>query len=224
MNPCCIIKIDFCYGNPSRSPEGTVQRIYDAFDINENTRIALDYYIINGCRGDYSQKNAVDDLIFQLNEATTSAMELKTLVAQNQQQFENMCSGQPGSLDPLLEMLSLALDAFDDVTEIGFSTSDLLTCEGINTIWVNIAHDAMCTSAPDAFAWMFSSIMLVYVSGMFIYLLRGALLPSTDLNDDYNTDEYHDDDEGVEVEYNGDQGVEMENHNSASFEYEDKLI
>ncbi len=193
--------IDFCYGNPSRTPEGTVSHIYEVFSLDNNTRSALDYYIVNGCRGTYDQKSAVEDLILQVNEGTSAATEFQTLIELNQGEFENQCGGQAGSLDPLVETLSLAVDHFDDLLEIGDRTTDLLSCEGINSIWVDIVHDAVCTSAPCAFMWMFTSTMIVYVSGILIYFLRGALLPSEDVRDvgTYRGDVY--DDDSSEEEY-----------------------
>ncbi len=176
---------DFCIGNEDGSPEATLKHILDVFDLDNRTISALDYYIIDGCRGEYDQLIAVEDLLSQLKEGIVSAKELQQLVSEKQQQFELACGGQPGSLDNLKSTIDLALVSFEDVIDIGDSTTDLLTCQDINSIWIDIVHDAVCTSAPSAFTWMFSSITAVYVSGIFIYLLRGALLPAIDVKEAY---------------------------------------
>lgn len=170
--------------------------IFNLFNFDDNTMSALNYYIIDGCRGSFSHLTAIEDLVVQLDEGTRSAKDLQQLITINKNDFEQYCGGAAGSLDPLQETLGLAIDAFDDVMAIGNSTTDLLSCQDINSIWVDIVHDAACTSAPSAFTWMFSSIMAVYFSGIVIYLLRGALLPDEDINDEcFDNDSVYTDDE-----------------------------
>jgi len=186
-----VANSDLCYGNPSRTPEGFVAHILDVFSITGDTRSAIDYYVVDGCRGEYNQKTAVEELLIQVKEGSITALELQILIKVNQERFENECGGQSGSLDPLLPLLTMVIDAFKDLDEVGESATDLLNCESINSIWVDLAHEAVCTSLPGAFAWMFSSITGVYVAGMLTYLLRGALLPSKDVKDVHSV--YHDD-------------------------------
>ncbi len=160
-----------------------MKHVLDIFDLDNETMSALNYYVIGGCRGEYDQLTAVEDLLAQLDEGTTVARDLQLLIDQRQNQFEMACGGQPGSLNPLLNTLGLTIEAFDEVLEIGNSTTDLLSCEDINSIWIDIVHEAVCTSAPSAFTWMFSSITGVYAAGIFVYMLRGALLPAVDIKD-----------------------------------------
>ena len=188
--------LDFCIGSPEGTPEGTIKPLFEIFDFDNRTMAALNYYIIDGCSGEYEQLTAVEDLILQLGEGYRVAKELDELIDSNKADFENMCGGGAGSLDPLQETMGLALDAFDDIIGIGNSTTRALSCYDVNSIWIDIMHDAVCTSAPSALTWMFSSIMLVYISGIFIFLLRGALLPSLDMDGAYDDDsEYTDDDD-----------------------------
>jgi hypothetical protein len=172
-----------------------MENILNKFNIEDEAMSALDYYIINGCVGEYHQLVAVQDLLVQLDEATVSARDLYFLLIQNKKEFTALCGGEEDSLDPLKNIIAAALEKFDDVAEIGESTTDLLSCEDINSIWIDIVHDAMCTSAPSAFTWMFSAITSVYGAGTMIYLLRGALLPSLDSDAKGRHDVYDDDDE-----------------------------
>lgn len=156
---------------------------------------ALNYYIIDGCRGEYNNLVAIEDLLSQLSEGTESAKDLQQLISEQQLQLEIACGGQPGSLDPLQNTITLTLEAFEDVMAIGDSTTDLLSCQDINSIWIDIVHDAVCTSAPSAFTWMFASITAVYASGILIFLFRGVLLPSIDFKDYARDDDSYTDDE-----------------------------
>lgn len=182
-------------GNVDGTPEGSMKEIFKLFNFDDNTMSALNYYLIDGCRGSYTHLTTVEDLLVEIKEGSAAAKDLEILVRENQADFESYCGGGTGSLDPLLTTLGLALVAFDDMIVIGDQATDILTCEDINSIWVDIVHDAICTSAPSAFTWMFASITAVYASGIFIYLMRGALLPAADLNDGYKEDsDYTDDD------------------------------
>ena len=168
-----------------------MKNILEIFDFDNKTSSALNYYILDGCRGEYEQLTVVQDLLVSLDEGTQATKDLAALVEANQEDFEAVCGGEPGSLDPLLVTLALAIESFDEVKSIGDSATNLLECEDINAIWVDIVHDAFCTSAPSAFNWMFASVTAVYSSGIMIYLIRGALLPTVDLQ---RFDEYDDED------------------------------
>ena len=158
-----------------------MKHVFQVFDFDENTSAALNYYIVDGCRGEYDQLVAVEDLLTQLDEGHKAATDLQFLIENNKREFEQLCGGDEGSLDPLEVTIELVIEAFHDIIEIGDSATDALTCKDINSIWIDIVHDAVCTSAPSAFTWMFSSITAIYFSSIFIFMLRGALLPSKDI-------------------------------------------
>ena len=131
-----------------------------------------------GCTSDYVDLLSFTDMLSQLDEATAKSTDLQVILAQNKADFEVYCGGGAGSLDTLELVLDDAVIAFDNLNEIGKNTTDLLACEGINGIWVDIMHDAVCSSSPTSLAWMFASMAAIYSVGIFIFLFRGALQPT----------------------------------------------
>lgn len=110
-----------------------------------------------------------------------NAEELQTIFLSNKLDYELLC-GEP--LNRLEVSLELAIDAFHELLEIGQDTVSLLICEDINQIYVDVMHDAMCTSAPTVLGWIFSSMISIYAGGMLIIILRGALLPTESESND----------------------------------------
>mmetsp|Transcript_30085 Transcript_30085/g.34977 ORF Transcript_30085/g.34977 Transcript_30085/m.34977 type:complete len:503 (+) Transcript_30085:54-1562(+) len=190
-----VTNSDFCIGNELGTPEATAGAIISKFDFDEAASSALNYYIISGCRSEFSQLAAVDELLLQLNEGLAVATDLQVTLSTQKEFYEQYCGGGPGSLDEFVATLTLAVTSIDDVKDVAESATDLLTCKDINDIWIYIAHDAICTSAPLAFAWMFSSMVGIYIAGMIVFMLRGAMIPSEDINDKgvYNNDDTFED-------------------------------
>jgi hypothetical protein len=124
-------------------------------------------------------------LLVQLDDALLKGKEFQALLMLNKEQLEAQCGGD-NSLEVLELTLAETVIAFDEVKVIGNDAIDLLTCEDINQIWIDIMHDAVCTSAPIALTWMFASMVAIYTAGMMIFVFRGALLP-TKVVDNYKS-------------------------------------
>ena len=120
----------------------------------------------------------LEELVAKIVGAKGSTTQLQGLFAAQKQQLETVCGGGPGSFDSLESALVQSATTFDEVITIGSDAIDLLSCENINPIWVDIMHDAVCTDAPSALGWMFSSMLVIYIGGMLIFIFRGALLPT----------------------------------------------
>ena len=104
--------------------------------------------------------------------------ETLTYVSSNQIILEVACGGGAGSLTPLVTTLEEGAVLFDDLLDVGANATEVLNCEEINQLWVDIVHDGLCYHAPLALSWMFSSMLAIYIGGMLIFIFRGALLPT----------------------------------------------
>ena len=131
----------------------------------------------------------VETTLDDIEEATLVATDLQSLLIANKENFALLCGGETDSLDNLESILGETILAFDEIIVIGNNATDLLSCQDINQIWIDVAHDAVCTSAPTALAWMFSTMSAIFIGGMIIFLLRGALLPT--IKEDYFNLDYH---------------------------------
>ena len=114
-----------------------------------------------------------------MGNATQKINELNDDLNGNKIVYEQICGGGAGSLDNLTSTLKSTSQVFEDVEEIGQNTTNLLKCEDINRIWVDLSHDAFCTSSPYALGYMFGTMTAIYIVGMLIFLMRGAMLPET---------------------------------------------
>ncbi len=126
-------------------------------------------------------------MLGQLPEAISAARDVNTIFTQNKPDFEDFCGGGEGSLDNLEVTLLATVEAVNELEAIATNTTELLLCEDINQIWIDLMHDAVCTSSPKALAYMFGTMVAIYVVGMFIFLFRGALVPEVMIDDgDYS--------------------------------------
>ncbi len=139
--------------------------------------VSLMWIFKQGCRGQYVQLFGVEDILTDLPEATQQVADLNTLLKENKEDFENVCGGEEGSLDTLEKTFDDSLKALSEIQEIGTNATNLLSCEPINKIWVDLMHNAVCTSSPYALSYMFGTMTAIYIVGMVIFLCRGALLP-----------------------------------------------
>jgi len=189
-----VINSDVCLGGESKTPEGTVQILFDKLGGNDIAREAVNFYVINGCVGDFTSLVDVETLLGGLNDVLVGVIEMKEMLESEQADLEIICGGTPGSLDNAKSLLDKSVGEFDTFVAITNKARDVLDCPRINGIFVDFTHDALCTNIPGTFAWIFSTMATVFVLGMGIILLRGALLPSKDNSthpdDDSNIDEY----------------------------------
>jgi len=54
---------------------------------------------------------------------------------------------------------------------------NLIKCESINKLYVDILHQAGCTDSVDAFVWIFASTLVISVCGLIMIMLRASYYP-----------------------------------------------
>jgi len=213
-----VINSDICLGGDTRTPEGFVKAIVSVQkELGQNTMEAMDYYILNGCESDFSLKNEVDDLLDNLSQVNDMLVDLNIQLDVDQQTIENICGSAEGSLDSAKGSLLEAESKFKDFVAIADNASGAVECERINSIFVDIFHDALCTNGPYSLMWIFATMMSVFGLGMFMILCRGALLPSEVIGEHESArgGRSREDADGL-YNYDGDQGVYDDESNAST--------
>ena len=120
---------------------------------------------------------------------------MENLIEENQSAYEHFCSGcdideecpgADGSLDDVTETLVSIREAFIKIIGITNVLSDVIACERVNSIYVDLIYVAACTDLPYALTWMFAMLLIFSSLGMTIITLRAAILPPKKASDYYD--------------------------------------
>ena len=132
-------------------------------------------------------------------------VDLEEMVITNQDNYERGCFGcapnsdcpeGAGSLDPVINSLSLLEDAFLKIIEITVTLSSIIECERVNSIYVDLIHVGACEDIPYALTWMFAMLLIFSSLGLLIITFRAAMLPPKKASD------YHDFHKGDQIQQN----------------------
>ena len=88
------------------------------------------------------------------------------------------CPGADGTLSPVIEELDNLLSVSDDLRMATETALDLSSCEHINSIYVDIIHEGVCTDVVYSFGWAFSTLTWLSGFGLMILALRSGAFPS----------------------------------------------
>ncbi len=120
----------------------------------------------------------MQNLKTDMKDAMDALAGLQSMIDSEIETLEIICGGDPGSLDPVSEALGKIQSTIMNFTSIIDEALSLVECKPINDIYTDFFHDGVCGNLPQALYAMFVSIVMVLVSGMGIFTLRGALLPN----------------------------------------------
>jgi len=172
-----VVNSDLCLGGEHSNPESFAKYIVDSLDLVEYPQQIIDFYVLNSCAGEFVGYESVDQLVNDLEDGDQAVIDLRTLLEDNQKDFETRCGGAEGSLDGLKSSLTAIDNAFASFVSIGRDTRNLLECEPINQMYKDLYHEGVCRKMPNTMFWMFVTMLLVLFFGMIIISLRGALVP-----------------------------------------------
>lgn len=182
LSAVLTVNSDIC----SPNPESFIQGIMETLNLDEYPQQIADFYIINGCRGEFEGLNVVGSLVDDLKDGNQVVIDLKLILDDSQKEFETMCDGDEGSLDGFKSSLSSVSNALSLLIFAAEDARNLLECKPINSMYEDFFHEGVCTSLPDTLYWMFVTMMLVVTFGMLILTLRSALVPSLTENEPEN--------------------------------------
>ena len=113
-------------------------------------------------------------------------IDLNQIVSSNKDEYERLCYGcalnddcpeAAGALDDVLTALSLIDEAFEKIISITKVLSEIIACERVNSIYVDLIYEATCTDMPYALTWMFAMLLIFSSLGLTIITFRAAILP-----------------------------------------------
>lgn len=195
-----VANADICIGNPDGNPEGFVKVVSDEFFDDTPARALIDYYVVDGCRGEYGLLTEVNNILNNTAEAIDRSDELKDVLDGIDDNILSVCEQGVGPVNELKSLLISTIDIFSSLVDVGVDATNLLSCEDIHKVWVDVVHDGLCTSTPIALSWNFSTMTALYIFGIFTFLFRGALLPA-EIEESYSEMPLHA--VNSEEEYNG---------------------
>lgn len=181
-----VINADFC----SPTPEDVVQNIgNEVFDSISDLDF-LNYYIIDGCRGELAAITDIEQAINEFRSTKDDVFGLKDLFASQQGDLENICfgcvpgnncPGAPGSLDPFASELNSLVDLADQIDTTANAALGLTSCERVNQIYIDLVHDGICQDSINANVWAFAAFVATCFCGLFIMTFRAGIYPVEDL-------------------------------------------
>ncbi len=77
-----------------------------------------------------------------------------------------------------LDATKIAVAAF---LLVGYRAQSLLNCRRLNSIYIGLAHGAVCEHMPETLSWMFCTMAIIMFSGMTLFTFRAALLPDKEV-------------------------------------------
>jgi len=113
-----------------------------------------------------------------LVDALGSVADLGAVLQNGNLDLATLCGIDQVKLKNITDSVDLSSTAFAEFAAIVNDAKNALECARINAVFVDLFHDALCTSSSDSFGWIFATGIVVYVFGMVVILCRGALLPA----------------------------------------------
>mmetsp|Transcript_5251 Transcript_5251/g.7779 ORF Transcript_5251/g.7779 Transcript_5251/m.7779 type:complete len:631 (-) Transcript_5251:58-1950(-) len=173
-----VMGADFCTGGPMlEGPDLTTQYIIERSNIVEQSELLYNAstYWFNGCQTE-SPFAFIDDYKQMLNTSMTSMNTLQGMMESvTIQELERIC-GIIGDFDSIGLYFDRLKDNFEKIIAAANNTEEVLSCENINTIYVDAVHGSFCSDVPNAILWSFISLLTVSTLSMVIITFRSAWL------------------------------------------------
>lgn len=184
-----------CLGGERRSPEGLFEEIISSTgEITGNVGETLNFYVINGCEGEFYFQDTFDSIVDQTDEVVGQLGGVFESLNLNQMAIESKCELELGTLDPTKFTFGDLQNTFEEFADILNDLNEATQCKNLNSIVIIIFHDNMCDSLPNGLVRYFAALVALYIIGMFMIFCRGAFLPS-ELIGDYESPKDMNDDE-----------------------------
>lgn len=169
-----VSNADFCSGNSVKaSPEGTFMDMLNEQGITSDGIIykSIEYYI-DGCRTGFpfafidTYRN---DLVDAFNSTTDFSSSLDAVGVND---LNQLCGTDFSEVASNLKVIETNLQALLSAASRGMQ---LISCESINSLYVNTFHEGTCTYSVTGFTWVFASLLVVSFCGMLMITFRSAV-------------------------------------------------
>lgn len=181
-----VINADVC----SPTPENVVKDIgFEVFDSISDFDF-LNYYIIDGCRGELDTITEIEEAISEFRNVKDDVVGVKDLFTSQQAELESACfgclpgddcPGAAGSLDSFASELDSLIDLTDQIDVTADAALDLTNCQRVNSIYVDLVHDGICQDTMNANIWAFSTFVATSFCGLFLMTFRAGVYPVEEL-------------------------------------------
>ena len=181
---CCLVlplsaaSADACSGggNVHGGPDDTTLTIYrnlrgDVTDIE----FQLVGYYTQQCNPEYDPFGFLSTHLNDLDKAMDSINTAIITVEGNQDSLIAQCGGDFTDFSKLMIDMSNQLKLLKEQVD---RSLDLVKCENINKLYVDIFHKAGCSYSVDAMAWIFTSSLVISVCGLIMIMLRSSYYPA----------------------------------------------
>ena len=181
---CCLVlplsaaSADACSGggNVHGGPDDTTLTIYrnlrgDVTDIE----FQLVGYYTQQCNPEYDPFGFLSTHLNDLDTAMDSISTAIITVEGNQDSLIAQCGGDFTDFSKLMIDMSNQLKLLKEQVD---RSLDLVKCENINKLYVDIFHKAGCSYSVDAMAWIFTSSLVISVCGLIMIMLRSSYYPA----------------------------------------------
>uniref|UniRef100_A0A7R9W4W9 Uncharacterized protein n=1 Tax=Pseudictyota dubia TaxID=2749911 RepID=A0A7R9W4W9_9STRA len=169
-----VTNADFCSGGTANpSPEGTFMEILSEQGITPDSIVyrSVEYYV-DGCRTGFPFafiSSYENDLGEAIDSTTTFS---NSLDAVGMEDLNRLCGTDFSDVAEQLVEIRRNLETLIGSASRGLQ---LLSCESLNSLYVNTFHEGTCTYSVSGFAWVFASLLIVSICGMIMITLRSAV-------------------------------------------------
>lgn len=180
---CCSIlpisasSADACSGGGEilGGPDDTILTMWRNIRGSDNSTVSqfVSYYT-QRCNPDSYPFGFLSTYLDDLNNAVESTGNAAEVIRDNQALLSDRCGREFTSVPKIVDDMDSNLNFLQQQVD---ASLDLINCESINKLYVNILHQAGCTDSMDAFVWIFASTLVISVCGLIMIMLRASYYP-----------------------------------------------
>jgi len=116
--------------------------------------------------------------MIDLKDGLSAISDLRSSFEGNEDNIQDFCGVTQVRMERLSRTLDDSHDELSNIILLGKKVEEVLDCNSVNDVFVDISHSALCTSGPYALMWIFATMICVFTFGMIVILFRGLLYPS----------------------------------------------
>jgi len=177
---CCVIlpisasSADACSGGGDilGGPDDTILTMWR--NIRGSVLSQFVSYYTQRCNPDSYPFGFLSTYLDDLNNAVESTGNAAEVIRDNQALLSERCGREFTSAPKIVDDMDYNLNFLQQQVD---ASLDLINCESINKLYVNILHQAGCTDSMDAFVWIFASTLVISVCGLIMIMLRASYYP-----------------------------------------------
>lgn len=180
---------DLCLGGDTASPEGSIEAVMEQIDQLGGTALDLfEYYVVTGCRSE-NPLTSLDQLSDELQDTIDDMNLVVKNLQDNKAIYDIACGTDTEQTITQFTTVQDLLVKMDDALDL---TMDITSCESINGIVIDVAHETTCNKIPTMIGWMFVSVTIFGICAMLMYTFRSACFPNEEepSSDDENDEQF----------------------------------